>query len=98
MEVVDPLQVGDEEVAGDDDGGVAQHVEEETEQPHVMPVLQQRRRFTRRQRRWEDQNQAKPKPSARTHTHTHGLVPETWQVHYVAIEAACFSHIFRVMD
>lgn len=41
LQVVGPLEVSDQEVAGDDDGGVTQDVQEETENPKVLPSTQE---------------------------------------------------------
>lgn len=40
LQVVDPLEVGDEKVARDDYGRIAEDIEEKLKQPHVLPVIQ----------------------------------------------------------
>lgn len=41
LQVVDPFEVDDEKVSWDDDGGVAQDVEEKAEHPDVLPAFQE---------------------------------------------------------
>lgn len=50
FKIVDSFEVADEKVSGDDDGGVAQNIEEQAEEPHVLPAAQQRSVFSKHRR------------------------------------------------
>lgn len=41
LEIIDALEVANEEVARDDNGGVSQHVDQEAEEPEIVPAVQQ---------------------------------------------------------
>lgn len=45
LEIIDALEVANEEVARDDNGGVSQHVDQEAEEPEIVPAVQQRQRL-----------------------------------------------------
>ena len=65
--VVGAFEVLDEQVARDDDGGVAQHVEQEAEGPHIVPAVQHRPLALRRRRRPRDEErQCWPQPGGKT--------------------------------
>lgn len=41
FKIVDSFEVADKKISRDDDGGVAQNIEEQAEEPHVLPAAQQ---------------------------------------------------------
>lgn len=65
LQVTRTLEVANEEVARYDDGGVAQQVEEEAEQPDIVPAFQQRQLFSSSIRREKQQHNCQPKPADR---------------------------------
>lgn len=63
LQVIRTLVVANEEVARYDDGGVAQQVEEEAEEPDIVPAFHQRQLFSSSTRREKQQHNCQPKPT-----------------------------------
>lgn len=102
FKIVDSFEVADKKISRDDDGGVAQNIEEQAEEPHVLPAAQQwsvfsvsKHRRQNAQRRTPTQTEEKTSYITLTTVHTSTYLYWNKTATHLQTCSKCNTGVFR---